>query len=104
MKFPLIFIFIIMPFYYSFSQIHEELGVKFILKGNLITIENLDKKFKEIKISEKDTATFVITELTINYQIEGSFIKDHILYTKNGFVEIEIMSDKIKKQIIFKRK
>lgn len=93
-----------MPFYYSFSQIHEELGVKFILKGNLITIENLDKKFKEIKISEKDTATFVITELTINYQIEGSFIKDHILYTKNGFVEIEIMSDKIKKQIIFKRK
>ena len=89
---------------FSFSQTYKELGVKFTLKDSLIIIENLDKKFKEIKITEKDTATFVITELTINYQIEGDVVENHKLYTKNGFVEIEIISDKIKKQIIFKRK
>ena len=104
MKFPLIFIFIIMPFYYSFSQVHEELGVKFILKGNLITIENLDKKFKVIKITEKNSASFVVTELIINYQIEGDFIENHVLYTKNGVVEIEIMTDRLKKKIIIYRK
>ena len=89
---------------HSFSQTYQELGVKFTLKDSLITIENLDKKFKEIKITEKDSASFVITELTINYQIEGDVVENHKLYTKNGVVVIEIISDKIKKQIIFRRK
>lgn len=104
MKISLIFILTIVSFYYSFSQVHEELGVKFILKGNLITIENLDKKFKEIKITEKNSASFVVTELIINYQIEGDFIENHVLYTKNGVVEIEIMADRLKKKIIIYRK
>lgn len=88
----------------SFSQTYQELGVKFTLKDNLITIENLDKKIKEFKITEKDSASIVITELTINYQIEGDVIENHKLYTKNGVVVIEMISDKIKKQIIFRRK
>lgn len=88
----------------SFSQTYQELGVKFTLKDNLITIENLDRKFKEFKITEKDSASIVITELTINYQIEGDVIENHKLYTKNGVVEIEIISDRIKKKIIIRRK
>jgi hypothetical protein len=89
---------------HSFSQTYQELGVKFTLKDRLITIENIDKKFKEFKITEKDTATFVITELTINYQIEGDVVENHKLFTKNGYVEIEIMSDGLKKKIIIRRK
>lgn len=104
MKIVLIYFFTILSFQYSFSQVYEELGVKFTLKDRLITIENIDKKFKEFKITEKDTATIVITELTINYQIEGDVVENHKLYTKNGFVEIEIMSDGLKKKIIIRRK
>ena len=104
MKFPLIFISTILSFYYSFSQTYRELGVKFTLYDSLITIENLDKKFKEIKITEKDNASFVITELTINYQIEGDVVENHKLYTKNGVVEIKIMSDGLIKKIILRRK
>lgn len=88
---------------HSFSQSNQELGVKFTLKGNFITIENIDKKFKEFKITEKDSTGFAIIDLTINYQIEGIFIKDHKLYTKKGVIVIEIISDNIKKEIIFKR-
>ena len=104
MKFHLIILFTILSFQYSISQVHEELGVKFTLKENLIRIENIDKKYKEFKIMEKDSASFVITELTVNYQIEGNFIKNHKLYTKQGVVVIEIITDKLKKKIIFKRK
>ena len=88
---------------FSFSQTCQKSGVKFTLKDNLIRIENIDEKFKEFKIMEKDSASFVITELTVNYQIEGNFIKNHKLYTKQGVVIIEIISDKIMKQIIFRR-
>ena len=103
MKNALILLMSTISVYHSFSQSYQELGVKFTLKGNLITIENIDKKFKEFKITEKDTASFVITDLTVNYQIEGNFIKNHKLYTKQGVVIIEIISDKIMKQIIFRR-
>jgi hypothetical protein len=104
MKFPIIILFTTLFFQHSISQVHEELGIKFTLEDSLIIIENVDKKFKEFKISERDSTSFAIIELTINYQIEGFLIKDHILYTKNGIVVIEIISDKLKKKIIFKRK
>ncbi|MBC5836017.1 hypothetical protein G6N05_14100 [Flavobacterium sp. F372] len=104
MKFHLIILFTILSFQYSISQVHEELGVKFTLKDSEVIVENIDKKFKEFKIIEIDTTSFTIIELSINYQIEGSFVKSHILYTKNGNVVIEIISDKLKKKIIFKRK
>lgn len=104
MKITLIFFLTTLSICCSFSQTYQELGVKFTLKDNLIRIENLDKKFKEFKITEKDSASIVITELIINYQIEGDVIENHKLYTKNGVVEIEIMADGLKKQIIFRRK
>jgi hypothetical protein len=104
MKITLMFLLTTLSICHSFSQTYQELGVKFTLKDRLIKIENIDKKFKEFKITEKDSASFVITELTINYQIEGDVVENHKLYTKNGVVVIEMISDKMKKQIIFRRK
>lgn len=87
----------------SFSQTYEELGVKFKIKDTLIIFENLDKKIKTIKITETSSTNLGKIELVINYQIEGDVVENHRLYTKNGRIDIEIISDKLKKQITIRR-
>lgn len=87
----------------SISQTFEELGVRFFVKDSLITIENVDKGLKKIKILEKDSTFPGAIELIINYQIKGDVVENHKLYTKRGVVEIEIVYKGINKKMILKR-
>ena len=89
--------------YYSFSQEFEKLGVKFIFTDSLISFINIDKKHKTIKIIERDYTGLVHFEYSANYQIEGDVIQDQKRYSKNGEIHIEIIADKLKKELIIQK-
>lgn len=89
--------------FYSFSQDFEKLGVKFTITDSLITFHNIDKKFKTIKIIEKYNNGLVNLEYSINYQIEGDIIEQQKLYSKNGEICIEIITDKLKIKFIVQK-
>ncbi len=87
----------------AYSQEVVELGVKFTVKDSLVIIENLDRKFKHISIIERDKTEMGGIELALNYDIEGDVVQDHKLYTKNGDVVVEIISDIQKKKFVISR-
>lgn len=87
----------------SFGQEVVELGVKFTLKDSVLNITLLDGKYKQIKINESKHDSIVEIELIRNYYFEGDTVYDHKLYTKDGFIKIEIISGDKKKKFIFQR-
>lgn len=87
----------------SYAQKVVELGVKFSVKDSLIVIENLDRKFKHISITERDKTTIGEIELVLRYDIEGDVVQDHKLYTQNGVVDIEIVCGNQKKKFQISR-
>ncbi|MFC4818097.1 hypothetical protein [Flavobacterium sp. GCM10023249] len=79
------------------------MGVKFIINDSIMIIENMDKKFKTIKIFEKECLQIGEIQQTSYYQIEGDVVENHKFYTKKGVVKIEIVCCGRNKKIILKR-
>lgn len=102
MKNQIIWFFCFISFY-SFSQEFEKLGVKFTITDSLITFRNIDKKFKIIKIVEKDNNGLFQLESSVNYQIEGDVIEHQKIYSKKGEISIEIIADKLKIKFIVQK-
>lgn len=88
----------------SSAQEVVELGVKFILKDSLLTIKLLDRKYKQIKVEERQSNSIVDIDLIRNYYFEGDIEHNHKLYTKDGIILIEIISGNKKKKFKFLRR
>ncbi len=97
MKWLVIIFFFIFSFV-SHSQEVVELGVRLSVKDSLVVIENLDRKFKHISITERDRTNMGEIELALKYDIEGDVLQDHKLYTENGVIDVEIVSGNQKKK------
>lgn len=91
-------LFFFMYSFVSFGQEVIELGVKFSLKDSVLNIKLLDRKYKQIKVEERQSSSIVDIELIRNYYFEGDVVYDHELYTKDGIILIEIISGNKKKK------
>lgn len=91
-------IFVFMIPILSFGQEVVELEVKFSLKDSVLTIKLLDQKYKQIKVVEKQFGALGEIELIRNYDFEGDVVHDHMLFTKNGNIMIEVISGNKKKE------
>lgn len=100
MKLPFLFFFFSLN---CLGQVYEELGVKLSLKDSIVLIENLDQKFKYLKFVEREFGTLGEIELIRNYDFEGDVVHCHKLYTKNGDVFVDIVFERQKRKIVFKR-
>lgn len=88
----------------SFGQEVIELGVRFSLNDSILNIKLLDRKYKQIKVEERQSNSMVDIELIRNYYFEGDVVHDHKLYTKDGIILIEVISENKKKKFKFLRR
>lgn len=88
----------------SFGQTYNEAGVKFMIKDTIMVFENMDRKYKTIKIVEQESHLIGETQLMSNYTIEGDVVEEHKFYSKNGTIKIEIIVDTLKRTFWIKRK
>lgn len=93
-----LYLFVSLNCFGSYSQEIRQLGVKFTVRDSLIVVENLDKKYKSIVITERDSGVLGEIELVSKYHIEGDVVQDHKLYTDDGEIFVDITSDKQKKK------
>lgn len=87
----------------SFCQTYNEMGVNFIINDSIMIIENMDKKFKTIKIFEKECFQIREIQQTSYYQIEGDVLEKYKFYTKKSVIKIEIVCGGRNKKMILKR-
>ncbi len=102
MKNQLIYFYFFISFY-SFSQDFEKLGVNFIITDTLITFHNVDKKFKTIKIVEKNLNGLFHLEYSANYEIEGDITQEQKIFSKQSEINVEITANKLKRKFVFRK-
>lgn len=99
----IVFFFLFISSFSVYSQDVVVLGVKFSLKDSLVVIENLDKKFKSITVTEKELNKLNEPELVMKCEFEGDVVQNYKFVTQKGVVVVEIVSGNKKRKFQIQR-